>query len=93
MADHDDVRRIAEGLPHGSYDADSHSCVVADTPFAWPWRERVHPKRTKVLRTDVLVVRCDGEDDKQALLAAPRTRCSRSPTTSDTRWCSCGWRR
>ena len=70
MADLDDVRRIAGELADSTYDEDSATCQVEGTQYAWRWRERLHPKKTKVPRPDVLVVRVDGEDDKQALIAA-----------------------
>ena len=70
MAVRDDLRRIVAGLPDATYDEDSSTCRVGDAEFGWPWRERVHPKKTKVPRPDVMVVRVDGEGDKQALLAA-----------------------
>ena len=70
MAERDDVRRIVAGLPGATYDEDSAACLVEGKKFGWVWRERVHPKRTKVPRPDVMVVAVDGEDDKQALLAA-----------------------
>ena len=70
MAERDDVRRIVAGLPGATYDEDSGTCLVEGTQFGWVWRERVHPKKTKVPRPDVMVVRVDGEDDKLALLAA-----------------------
>jgi hypothetical protein len=70
MADLADVRRIAIDLPDSNYDEDSATCQVEGTQYAWQWRERVHPKKTKVPRPDVLVIRVDGEDDKQALIAA-----------------------
>ncbi len=70
MADRDDLRRIVSGLPGATYDEESSRCMVEGSQFGWTWRERVHPKKTKVPRPDVLVVRVDGEEDKQALLAA-----------------------
>jgi len=70
MAERDDVRRIVAGLPGATYDEDTAACLVEGAKFGWVWRERVHPKRTKVRRPDVMVVKVDGEDDKQALLAA-----------------------
>ena len=70
MADTADLRRIVGALPDATYDEDSSTCLVGGKQFGWTWRERVHPKKTKVPRPDVMVVRVDGEDDKQALLAA-----------------------
>jgi hypothetical protein len=70
MATPDDLRRIVAGLADATYDEDSSTCLVGGAEFGWTWRERVHPKKTKVRRPDVMVVRVDGEGDKQALLAA-----------------------
>ena len=70
MAEPEDVRRIVAGLPGATYDEDGPTCRVEGRQFGWTWRERVHPKRTKVPRPDVMVVSVDGEDDKRALLAA-----------------------
>lgn len=36
--------------------------------FCWSWKERVHPKKPRVERLDVLAVRVIDEADKQALL-------------------------
>jgi len=41
-----------------------------DKDFAWSWRKRVHPKKTKVPQLDVLVVRVADEGEKQSLLEA-----------------------
>jgi hypothetical protein len=44
--------------------------VVRGKPkgFCWSWKERVHPKKPRVERSDVLAVRVIDEADKQALL-------------------------
>jgi hypothetical protein len=70
VAERDDVRRVVAGLAGATYDEDSATCLVEGTKFGWVWRERVHPTKPTVRRPDVMVVTVDGEDDKQALLAA-----------------------
>ncbi len=70
MADEHDVRRIAMALPDVTEnDGDCHFRVNG-VQFAWPWRERVHPKKTKVERRDVLVIPVDDLDEKAALVEA-----------------------
>lgn len=66
MADEDDVRRIAMSLPETTHEDLSYS--VRGKSFAWTYMERVHPKRARVPRPDVLAVRVDGQVEKQALL-------------------------
>jgi hypothetical protein len=68
MPDQDDVRRIALGLP-GSEAEGAMAYRVKGKLFAWPWLERVDPKRARVARLDVLAVRVASELEKQALLA------------------------
>lgn len=67
MATRDDVRRIAFSLPDASEAGGSF--VVAGKAFAWPWMERIHPKRPRVANPDVLAVRVADELEKQSLLA------------------------
>jgi hypothetical protein len=71
MATRDDVRRIALSLPAAS-EAGGFSFVVAGNSFAWPWMERVHPKRPRVANPDVLAVRVANELEKQSLLGLDR---------------------
>ncbi len=72
MADFEDVRRIALALPETVEDNDAFS--VVGKGFVWPWRERVHPKKKKVKRFDVVALRTDGVGEKDALIASdPRT--------------------
>ena len=68
MADFEDVRRIALGLPETAEDNDAFS--VVGKGFVWPWRERVNPKKKKVKRLDIVALRTDGESEKEALIAA-----------------------
>jgi hypothetical protein len=67
MAAQDDVRRIALSLPEAN-EADGFSFVVAGKAFAWPWMERIHPKRPRAANPDVLAVRVANEMEKQSLL-------------------------
>ncbi|MGN6033414.1 MAG: MmcQ/YjbR family DNA-binding protein, partial [Thermomicrobiales bacterium] len=58
---------IAMALPGTS--ADDLTFAVNGRGYAWPWRERVHPRKAKVPRRDILVVLTANLDDKEALLA------------------------
>jgi len=74
MADEHDVERIALSLPETSRREGEFRFFVCDKAFAWSYMERVDPKRPRVRRSDVLAVRVDGEERKDALLAtAPGT--------------------
>jgi hypothetical protein len=66
MATLRDVRRIGLTLP-GAVEQDGQFRVGAKL-FAWPWMERVDPKRPRVANRGVLVVRVADELEKQALL-------------------------
>ena len=68
MADANDVRRIALGLPHViEIDSDGFDFRVADRGFVWSYPERT-PGRGRVIRTDVAVLYVGDEAEKQALL-------------------------
>jgi hypothetical protein len=68
MADADDVRRIALGLPHViEIDSDGFDFRVADRGFVWSYPERV-PGRRREIRTDIAVLYVGDEAEKQALL-------------------------
>jgi len=71
MVDVETVRRIALSLPESS-DGSTATALrfyVRDKQFAWTYHERVHPKRPREPRLDVLAVRCVA-DKKEALLAS-----------------------
>ena len=70
MLDEHDVRRIALALPETSENDGDFRFRVTGEQFAWPWRERVHPKKTKIERRDVLVVPVEDLDEKAALIEA-----------------------
>jgi hypothetical protein len=68
MADADDVRRLALGLPHVvEIDSDGFDFRVGDKGFVWSYPER-RPGRPRVIRTDVAVLYVGDEAEKQALL-------------------------
>ena len=57
MATQDDVRRIALSLPGATERDDGFVFVVDGKSFAWPWMERVHPKRARIASTETIAVR------------------------------------
>jgi hypothetical protein len=63
----DEFRTIAGAFP-GAEERDGPSFAVNGRAFAWPWRERVHPKKTKVPRPECPVVPVASLDDKEALV-------------------------
>ncbi len=68
MADEDDVRRLALGLPHvAEIDSDGFDFRVGNKGFVWSYPERT-PGRPRVIRTDVAVLYVGDEAEKQALL-------------------------
>jgi hypothetical protein len=66
MASQDDVRRIALDLAGVTQDGLSYR--VDGHLIAWPWLERIDPKKARVPNPDVLVVRVASELDKHALI-------------------------
>jgi hypothetical protein len=69
MVTEDDVRRIALSLPQATYRSDDFAFLVGGKSFAHSYYERVEPKKPRVRRSDVLVVRVANLWDKDALLA------------------------
>jgi hypothetical protein len=68
MADADDVRRLALGLPHvEEIDCDGFDFRVGGKGFVWSYPER-KPGQGRVLRTDIAVLYVGDEAEKQALL-------------------------
>lgn len=72
-----DVHRIVASLPgtsaapSGEPSAEFRVLVgTTNRKFAWSWRRRVHPRKTKVPQLDVLVVPVADEGEKQSLIAA-----------------------
>ena len=68
MADADDVRRLALGLPHvEEIDSDGFDFRVGGKGFVWSYPERT-PGKPRVIRTDIAVLYVGDEAEKQALL-------------------------
>jgi hypothetical protein len=68
MADADDVRRIALGLPQVTeIDSDGFDFRVGGQGFVWSYPER-EPGQRRVIRTDIAVLFVGDEAEKQALL-------------------------
>jgi hypothetical protein len=68
VADADDVRRIALGLPHVvEIPSDGFDFRVADKGFVWSYPERL-PGRRRVIRSDIAVLYVGDEAEKQALV-------------------------
>ena len=71
MADLEDVRRIALSLPDTN--ADNGFAVRNGNKyrgFAWVWMQRVEPKKPRVPCPQVLAIRTESLEDKEALIAA-----------------------
>jgi hypothetical protein len=68
MADADDVRRLALGLPGvEEIDSDGFDFRVGGKGFVWSYPER-RPGQGRVIRTDIAVLFTGDEAEKQALL-------------------------
>jgi hypothetical protein len=73
MANQADVRRIALSLP-SAREAEGRFAFSVENKgkpkgFVWSWAERVHPKKARVPRADVIAVRVRDQAEKAALLA------------------------
>ena len=68
MATRDDVRRIALALPEVREEG-GFSFTVAGKAFAWPWMERLDPKKARIPNPEVMGIRVANELEKQALLS------------------------
>ena len=68
MASREDVQRLALALPEAVEEGDS-TFRVDGKLFAWPWMERLEPKKPRVANPDVIGVRVANEVEKQALIA------------------------
>ncbi len=73
MVDIPTVRRLALELPQARDGSDDRRLVfeVAGKGFAWSYNERVHPKKPRVPRLDVLAVRCPVQTKEMLIEAAP----------------------
>ncbi|WP_432824643.1 MmcQ/YjbR family DNA-binding protein [Dactylosporangium sp. CA-092794] len=79
MADADDVRRLALGLPDVvEIDSEGFDFRVADKGFVWSYPER-QPGKPRVIRTDVAVLYVGDEAEKQALLLGEPERFFTTP--------------
>jgi hypothetical protein len=68
VADADDVRRLAIGLPHvEEIESDGFDFRVGGKGFVWSYPERKSGQR-RVIRTDIAVLYVGDEAEKQALL-------------------------
>jgi hypothetical protein len=68
MADAEDVRRLALGLPYvAEIDSDGFDFRVGGHGFVWSYPERT-PGRPRRIRTDIAVLYVGDEAEKQALL-------------------------
>jgi len=68
VADADDVRRLALGLPHvQEIDSEGFDFRVGGKGFVWSYPER-RPGTPRLIRTDVAVLYVGDEAEKQALL-------------------------
>lgn len=67
-----DVQRIALALP--DVVEERRSFRVNGRQFAWPYPERVHPKKARVPRYDIFVILVADQAEKQALLAGEPER-------------------
>ena len=67
MATSEDVERIALALP--GVTQEGRSFRLDGKLLAWPWLERVHPKRPRLPNPQVLVVRVADEARKFELVA------------------------
>lgn len=66
VVDEHDVRRVAMSLPDVTEDGPSFR--VKGVLIAWPYPERVHPKKARVPRMDIFAIRVADLDDKEALI-------------------------
>jgi hypothetical protein len=73
MVDVATARRLALELPQVKDCSDDRRLVfeTAGRGFAWSFNERVHPKKPRVPRLDVLAVRCPIERKEMLIEAAP----------------------
>ncbi len=92
VADADDVRRIALGLPDVvEIPSDGFDFRVNNRGFIWSYPEGFG--RGRRIRTDIAVLFVGDEAEKQALLRGEPDSSSRPRPTSRSRWSCCGWNR
>jgi hypothetical protein len=73
MPDAETVRRLALALPEARDASDGVRLAfeVEGRGFAWSFLERVHPKRPRVPRPDILAIRCELPRKELLIEAAP----------------------
>jgi hypothetical protein len=73
MVDPAAVRRMVADLPEATDNSTDKRLAfeVAGKGFAWSFNERVHPKKPRVPRLDILAVRCPFERKEMLIAAAP----------------------
>jgi hypothetical protein len=68
VATRDDVRRIVLSMPETTEEPDAFRFFVDGKQIAWPWMERLDPKRKRVPNPDVIAVRVADELEKEPLI-------------------------
>jgi len=73
MIDAATIRRLALALPDAVDECDGDRLCFsrASKGFAWPYRERIHPKKPRRHRPDVIAIRCAIERKELLIEAAP----------------------
>jgi hypothetical protein len=69
VVNEEQIREIVMALPGTSEEPGSGQFDVGGTGIAWPYREKVHPKKARVERRDIFAVRVANEEVKFALIA------------------------
>ncbi len=86
MATRQDVRRIALRLPEAQEQA-GFVFAVAGKGFAWPWMERINPKKARVPNPDVMGVRVANElERRSSRWIPPSSSPSRITTATPPCW-------
>lgn len=69
MVDEHDIRAIAMTLPDTTEEAGSAHFRTAGKGIAWPYLEKIDPKKARVERRDIFAFRVASEEIKFALIA------------------------
>jgi hypothetical protein len=86
MADADDVRRLALGLPHvEEIESEGFDFRVAGKGFVWSYPER-RPGKPRLIRTDIAVLFVGDEAESRHFCWASRRRSSPRPATTACLW-------
>jgi hypothetical protein len=75
MVDADTVRRLALALPEAIDESEGERLAVsvAGKGFVWSYYQRMAPKKPRVLRPDVVAIRCELPRKELLIEAAPDT--------------------